>query len=356
MHSTFFRALTVDNMNPPNWRRALRVTIAVGLPLLIALLRGEFMPAVYGGVAGFYSMFVDNGGQTTERIVAIIYMTVGMLLCGIAGFVGTWVPGAPLAFLLAFALLAGWLQGTGNSVELMSKYWLIAFLFGNSDPTLTPLAGTYLLLGGLSGVLSVLIDRSLFTRPEPQFGPMLFEAMSRLLRRRQTNSYYALYFASKIVIGYAIGYGLGLTRAYWVPLTIAIVTAFDPQLSLTKVIQRLIGSVIGALLGWAILTWCQSDLLLALLSVLLAASTALLLNRSYWLAVVPITALVMVLLDFGAPQTSTVLAVARLENTVIGCAISGIGATIYIRLIARFKPDERQARSEAIDNPSDGGA
>jgi uncharacterized membrane protein YccC len=342
MQSTFSQALSINRLNAPNWRRALRVTIAVGLPLLLALLRGEFMPAVYGGVAGFYSMFVDNGGQTSERIVAIIYMTVGMLLCGIAGFVGTWVPGAPLAFLLAFSLLAGWLQGTGNSVELMSKYWLIAFLFGNSDPTLTPLAGTYLLLGGLSGVLSVLIDRSLFTRPEPQFGPMLFEAMSRLLRRRHTNSYYSLYFASKILIGDAIGYGLGLTRAYWVPLTIAIVTTYDPQLSLLKVIQRLIGSLIGALLGWAILTWCHSDGLLALLCVALAASTALLLNQSYWLAVIPITALVMVLLDFGAPQTSTLLAVARLENTVIGCLISGIGATIYIRLMSRLPPGKRQ--------------
>lgn len=335
MHPTLSQALSINRQQPPNWRRALRVSIAVGLPLTIALVRGEFAPAVYGGVAGFYSMFVDNGGQTIERIVAIIYMTVGMLLCGIAGFVGHWVPGAPWAFLLAFSLLAGWLQGTGNAVELMSKYWLIAFLFGNSDPLLTPLAGTYLLLGGLSGILSVLFDRHWFTRPETQFGPMLFEAMSRLLRRRNTHSTFTLYFASKIVVGYALAYGLGLERAYWVPLTIAIVTVYDPQLSLSKMIQRLVGSLLGALLGWAILTWCQTDALLAMLIVALAACTALLLNRSYWMAVVPITALVMVLLDFGAPQTSTVLAIARLENTVIGCAISGLGALCYIRLASR---------------------
>jgi uncharacterized membrane protein YgaE (UPF0421/DUF939 family) len=343
MHPTLTQALTIDRRQPANWRRALRVSIAVGLPLTIALVRGEFAPAVYGGVAGFYSMFVDNGGETVERIIAIIYMTVGMLLCGIAGFVGHWVPGAPLAFLLTFSLLAGWLQGTGNAVELMSKYWLIAFLFGNSDPHLTPLAGTYLLLGGLSGILSVLFDRHWFTKPVAQFGPMLFEAMSRLLRRRNRNSIFAIYFACKIVVGYAIGYGLGLERAYWVPLTIAIVTVYDPQLSLAKMIQRLIGSILGALLGWAILTWCQSDALLALLIVTMAAATALLLNRSYWMAVVPITGLVMVLLDFGAPQTSTMLAIARLENTLIGCAISGLGALIYIRLTARA---QRAARPE----------
>ncbi|BEV71177.1 MULTISPECIES: FUSC family protein [unclassified Paludibacterium] len=334
-------ALSFDNSQPANWRRAMRGAIAIGLPLFIALWRGEFMPAVYGGVAGLYSMFVDNGGQTSERIVAIVYMTVGMLLCGIAGYVGRWVPGAPLAFLLAFSLLAGWLQGTGTSVELMSKYWLIAFLFGNSDPRLSPLAGSYLLLGGLTGILSVLLDRLLSGKPEKQFGPMLFEAMNRLLRRRHSNGDFTFYFASKILAGYAIAYGLDLTRAYWVPLTIAIVTVYDPQHSLAKLVQRLAGSLIGALIGWAILTWCHNEAWLAVLSMLLGAATALLLNRSYWLAVVPITALVMVLLDFGYPQASTLLAIARMENTVVGCAVAGLGAVIYLK-IRPWLPRERR--------------
>jgi len=337
----FVDALTVNRHQSPNWRRARRAAIAVGLPLAIALARGEFAPAVYGGVAGFYTMFVDNGGALSERIIAIIYMTVGMLLCGIAGFVGHSVPGAPLAFLLAFSLLTGWLQGTGNSVELMSKYWLIAFLFGNSDPHLSPLAGTYLLVGGLSGILAVLLDRLIARRAEPQFGPMLFEAMRHLLRRDNNNAHFAWYFAAKIVVGYALAYGLGLERAYWVPLTIAIVTANDPQLSLYKLVQRLAGSFIGALLGWLVLISCQNEMALALLITAFAACTALLINRSYWMAVVPITALVMVLLDFGSPQATTLLAVARLENTVLGCVIAGLGAMTYI-LITRRGPIKRR--------------
>jgi uncharacterized membrane protein YccC len=73
-----------------------------------------------------------------------------------------------------------------------------------------------------------------------------------------------------------------------------------------------------------------------------SAWTALLLNRSYWMAVVPITALVMVLLDFGGPQASTLLAIARLENTVLGCAIAGIGALIYIRICGSLPPPARR--------------
>jgi len=312
------------------WRRVLRVMIAVGLPLAIALFRGEFLPAVYGAVAGFYTMFVDNGGNTSERITVMMYMTVGMLLAGIAGVAGHYVQGAPLAFLLAFAVFTGWLQGAGNSVEMMSKYWLIAFLFGDSAPHLSPLAGTYLLIGGMSGIFSVLLDRCLFRAPEQKNGPMLFEAMSRILRRSHNNSIFAFYFAAKVVLAYLIGYGLGLERAYWVPLTVVLVTVYDNKLTIDRMVQRLFGSILGALLGWSMLYFFKAEWQLAAMVVVLAAITPIFLERNYWLAVIPITALVMVLLDFGGEHHSLVR--ARVENTIIACVLSGMGTLLFIRL------------------------
>lgn len=312
------------------WRRVLRVMIAVGLPLAIALFRGEFLPAVYGAVAGFYTMFVDNGGNTSERITVMMYMTVGMLLAGIAGVAGHYVQGAPLAFLLAFAVFTGWLQGAGNSVEMMSKYWLIAFLFGDSAPHLSPLAGTYLLIGGMSGIFAVLLDRCLFRAPEQKNGPMLFEAMSRILRRSHNNSIFAFYFAAKVVLAYLIGYGLGLERAYWVPLTVVLVTVYDNKLTIDRMVQRLFGSILGALLGWSMLYFFKAEWQLAAMVVVLAAITPIFLERNYWLAVIPITALVMVLLDFGGEHHSLVR--ARVENTIIACVLSGMGTLLFIRL------------------------
>ena len=99
---------------PINARKVLRGAIAVGLPLLIALTRGEFLPAVYGGVTAFYTLFVDYGGETSERIAAIIYMTLGMLLAGIAGVAGHYVPGASLALLCGFALFCRLAAGRGG--------------------------------------------------------------------------------------------------------------------------------------------------------------------------------------------------------------------------------------------------
>ncbi|WP_432719967.1 FUSC family protein [Jeongeupia wiesaeckerbachi] len=339
-------ALTLQH-TPINRRRMLRAVIAVGLPLAIALMRGEFLPAVYGAVAGFYTLFVDSGGDAGERLAAILYMTVGMLLAGIAGVVGHSVPGASLVLLLGFTAVAGWLQGAGNAVEFIGKYWLIAFLFGDSAPDLPPLCGTYLIVGGLAGMLAVLVDLVIARRPEPQSAPMLRDAARHLLRRRHTNGAFTFYFMVLVVTGYAVGHWLGLTRAYWVPLTIVIVTVYDPRHSIHKLIQRLAGSLIGAVLGALIVHFVRAEWALALCVTAMAAWLPAAQARNYWVAVIPITALVMVLLDFGilrGSMSATGFALARMVDTVVGCVVCGLGAMIYLRLLPSIEAAQSPRR------------
>ncbi|GAB7126249.1 hypothetical protein JCM19000A_07560 [Silvimonas sp. JCM 19000] len=331
---------------PINRRKVIRGAIAVGLPLLIALGRGEFLPAVYGGVTAYYTLFVDYGGETSERIAAIIYMTLGMLLAGIAGVAGHAVPGASLALLCGFALFAGWLQGAGGSVEFIGKYWLVAFLFGDSAPHLPPLCGTYVIVGGLSGILAVLLTLNLFKEPEYQTAPMLREAARHLMRRRHNNGAFALYFTLLVVTGYLLGQSLGLMRFYWIPLTITIVTVYDVFHSVHRLIQRLVGSLIGVVFGALVIHFVQNEWALALIVTLMGAVTPAAQARNYWVTVIPITALVMILLDFGLVQQARLpeFAWARIENTIIACAICGLGSAIYIRLLPRIEQWEARQR------------
>lgn len=342
----FHPALSFANQ-PVNRRKLVRALIAVGLPLAIALARNEFLPAVYGAIAGFYTLFVDYGGSTYERVAAILYMTVGMLLAGIAGAVGHWVPGAPFALLLGFAALAGWLQGAGTSVEFIGKYWLLAFLFGDGTPGLPPIAGTYLILGGLAGVLSVLLDVLITRSSEAQSAPMLADSARSLLRRRHNNGAFAFYFSAMVVTGYIVGHTLGLARPYWVPLTIVIVTVYDPHHSVQRLIQRLAGSIFGALLGGLVVHFVHAEWALALTVTLMAVLTPVAQARNYWVAVIPITALVMVLLDLGMPdQISSArdFTIARLADSVTGCFICAIGARVYLKLLPHIKAHQVRRR------------
>ena len=329
-------ALAATPINP---RKVLRGAIAVALPLLIALTRGEFLPAVYGGVTAFYTLFVDYGGETSERVASIIYMTLGMLLAGIAGVAGHYVPGASLALLAGFALFAGWLQGAGGSVEFIGKYWLVAFLFGDSAPHLPPLCGTYVIVGGLSGILSVFVSLYLFKTPEWQTAPMLREAARHLMRRRHNNGAFSLYFTVLVVSGYLLGDALGLMRFYWVPLTITIVTVYDAFHSVHRLIQRLVGSLIGVGAGALVIHFVHAEWALALIVIAMSAATPAAQAKNYWIAVIPITALVMILLDFGLVQSATLpaFAMARVENTVLACVICAIGSALYIRFLPQIE-------------------
>ena len=90
------------------------------------------------------------------------------------------------------------------------------------------------------------------------------------MRRRHNNGAFALYFTVLVMSGYLLGDALGLMRFYWVPLTITIVTVYDAFHSVHRLIQRLVGSLIGVVAGAVVIQYVHNEWLLAGLVVLLS--------------------------------------------------------------------------------------
>jgi MFS family permease len=317
-------------------RTVARTALAVGLPLVLGLMRGEFIPAVYGAVAGFYCFFVDGGGPLSERLSAVVYMIFGMLMAGLAGVAGHYVPGASLALLFGVALFAGWLQGAGGAVDFIGKAALAAFLFGDYGRDLEPMSGTYLLIGGLSGLLAILLSSRWGLDREPQRAPMLHDAAQHILRRGHNNGGFAFYFCCLVVSAYLLSHALGLLRPYWVPLTVVMVTVYDPFHSMERLAQRAMGSLIGAVLGVLVIASVHDYWVLIGIIMLMAALTPIALARNYGLGVIFITSLVMILLDFGVQQAIADpwdLAQARMLNTFIGCVWCAMGSYVYLKCL-----------------------
>ena len=66
--------------------------------------------------------------------------------------------------------------------------------------------------------------------------------------------------------------------------------------------------------------------------------------RNYWVAVIPITALVMVLLDLGMPEqisSARDFTIARLADSVTGCFVCAIGARVYLKILPHLKTHQR---------------
>jgi uncharacterized membrane protein YccC len=113
---------------------------------------------------------------------------------------------------------------------------------------------------------------------------------------------------------------LPIQRPYWVLLTVAIVLKPDFGSIFTRAIQRGAGTLLGVLLGSALLAVLPRD---AWVLVAMSAATAVLpwaRNANFGLFSVFQTPVIILLLDLTLPK-GTGLVGARLVDTLIGCVI-----------------------------------
>jgi uncharacterized membrane protein YccC len=139
---------------------------------------------------------------------------------------------------------------------------------------------------------------------------------------------YALRFATAAAIGLALARGVGLEMGYWVLITIAVVLKPQLSVSTTSTIHRVVGTIIGSVLGVLLVLAIPDSwgLVVALFVLTLAAISVVRIN--YGLGVVFVTPLVLVLLNVAHPGQWQ-LADARVVNTLIGAAI-GLLASSWI--------------------------
>ncbi|MCW2582498.1 MAG: conserved rane protein of unknown function, partial [Klenkia sp.] len=113
---------------------------------------------------------------------------------------------------------------------------------------------------------------------------------------------------------------LPIERPYWVLLTVAIVLKPDFGSVFTRAVQRGVGTVLGVLLGSALLALLPGREWVLLAMAVSAAVLPWARNANFGLFSVFLTPLVLMLLDLATPSSEGLVG-ARLVDTLIGCAI-----------------------------------
>ncbi len=131
-------------------------------------------------------------------------------------------------------------------------------------------------------------------------------------------------FPIRVVAGLALASGL---RALWpghhygwIVLTVALLTQRPLEHLPVKTIQRTLGVLIGVALTWAILAWITAPAVIGALICLLATAAAVARARSYLAYSAISTPVILLVLDFGKPVHTALLA-DRLVATLAGAAI-----------------------------------
>src|SRR4051794_36537228 len=156
-------------------------------------------------------------------------------------------------------------------------------------------------------------------REEPDWRSRLRDVVDRTLASTESRAF-VVRLSLCMTIAEIARQLLPIPRPYWVLLTVAIVLKPDFGSVFTRAVQRGIGTLLGVLVGSLLLTVLPRSPWILVAMALAAAVLPWARGANFGLFSVFLTPLVILLLDLAVPSGSGLVA-ARLEDTLIGCAI-----------------------------------
>ncbi len=170
-------------------------------------------------------------------------------------------------------------------------------------------------------------DTSLFDRSPQSLG----DAFDRV-RLQLTPSAPLFRHALRLSLALAAGYGMlhliHPKQGYWIILTTLFVCSSTYGATRTRMVQRVLGTILGLVLGWMLFRLFSSALLQSLFAV--AAGVMFFATRStrYMLSTAAIT--LVVLLCFNQIGNGYDLFVPRFVDTLLGSAIAGLAVLVVL--------------------------
>jgi uncharacterized membrane protein YccC len=163
--------------------------------------------------------------------------------------------------------------------------------------------------------------------PESRFAPKRLGRINALNEIRNNLTFRSTSFRHALRLGVATGLGgllasvFHLTRGYWIPMTVVLVLKPNFGGTLQRSVQRITGTVCGALLAAVLVLYLKDPVVLFPMLALLSFATFTLRNRNYGLFALALTPMVMVMLDVAHPIT-TADSIFRILYTVIGSVVA----------------------------------
>jgi Fusaric acid resistance protein-like len=329
-----------------SWRRGAILAVVLGLLIIVGVLpddRRYFLSAIFGAL---FLAIVDAGGKYGPRVARMaIFAVAGALLTALGFGIGA----GPWGWVVLAALVATLLGGLAVKYGLhrfVAAYLLNAwFIIALGLPTLLAFDYPRLYHSGLIHVepwkqaLAWLIGSALWiaytliawlargriTEPQP-----VAEIPGDISPRPLTRPIilYAVIRALAVAIAVAIAFGLKLPDAYWMP--IAAIIAMKPSLQQSTLVamQRVAGTIIGAVVAALVLLAVDNRTALEVVIVVLFALAGSIRTVSYTWYTAAVAGAVLIAADIPHPANLTD------EVRRILFTLAGVGISIIVLLLA----------------------
>ncbi len=318
------------------WQLPAAAALASGLPLVMGALFGHMNYGVIASLGGLVFLYTTNT-PLAQRMVLLMVCAFGMAASyGLALMAGALHPMAVPLALTILTLLVNMVVRFYHLPPPGSFFFIMSASIGAYLPPqldLIPLRVGLIFLGSMGAVLvAFLYSLHMMRRlPPPQPAPAPHYDFQYVV-------YDSVLIALFVGIALVVAEMMGLRSAYWAPVScLAIMQNVTMRAVWNKQVHRIVGTVGGMALTWALLQLPLGKWELSLLLMALSFMIEVLVVRHYGLAAVFITPQTILLAEAGAAMQLPANAImhARLVDIVVGSIIGVIGGIFLHNMALR---------------------
>jgi len=313
------------NASDRRWQMPFCAALATGLPLLVGTYFDHLDYGLVSSLGGLVFLYSPNT-QLSHRMVSLMACAFGMSACYTLGVMSHFLPLLLIPVLTIIAILVSMVCRFYVVGPPGSLFFIMAAAIGAYSPITVLQIPLFVGLQTMGSLLAFLIAflygihilRRQAPQPVAPLPPATFDFV----------------IFDSIVIGVFVGISLALAqvfqleRAYWVPVScLAVMQGASLRAVWTKQIHRIVGTGIGLLLTWGLLTLPLDQWSISVTMMVLAFLIESLVVRHYGLAAIFITPLTILLVEAGqiGHGSPNAILLARLFDTVLGAVVGLIG-------------------------------
>lgn len=328
------------------------ITVAIALPLFYLSPWSHLIGfASLGALVALFGRFAPSRSRSRILFLCGIYQVLAVFLMSTAVYLG-----APIGVQLVFLALS---CGVFLFVSTTGKFGapgplIFVFAVGASmsanltfEQVIERTAATAI-VAGLAWIICA-ASEAFRHQPTPEH-PFPSDPEQPLGRRMNA--------AVRISIGAGIAvfasYAIGANHPAWAAMgALAVMQGTHLHITMNRALQRMAGTVIGALLAWALLIQSPSVWIVISLLVVLQLLTEMVIGINYAFGQVLVTPMALLMTYLGAAQTvGSEMAPERVIDTLLGAAVGIVMAVIFSTLDdRRHLAKHRQARMNQINRP-----
>jgi Fusaric acid resistance protein-like len=318
---------------------ALRMSLAVGAPLIGGVMLGHPAAGVAGGATALFVTMSDIG---TTRRVRLGTMLAGWLAIVLGGTLGHQLAGLPHGnelVILGSALVAGWASGSQPGIAAVTRFFAIAAAAGQGmhfpGPDVLPALGA----GGTSAFVAAYLAWKWSGIPVADNVIDWRSGVRRAFAGVDAGPRYTLCYATAAAVALYAASTLHVADPFWATLVVLMVMRREGVASLELTVQYALGTFAGVLVAALILHWLEQPLALAVLATLVAAAARIGFALNPALGFMSFTMFLLfvvhVVMASNGLEPQHLLA-TRIYDVAVGCvlALAGTLAATYPRLPA----------------------